>query len=148
MNQWWAIVMLISGGLFAGGVVSIAWERVPAWRGMAVPEFQTSFAHTLRRVDRIQPVLLTICLVSTTGFAASAKGPVRLPALLTAGCLLIVLLGSAVWLVPLQRRLVTLRVDQSSPSLQRLRDQWFRGHLIRTVVSVVALSLAVVAAAL
>ena len=30
MNTWFAIPMLLSGGLFAGGVVSIAWERIPA----------------------------------------------------------------------------------------------------------------------
>jgi hypothetical protein len=30
MRQWWAVPMLLSGGLFAGGVAVIAWERVPA----------------------------------------------------------------------------------------------------------------------
>lgn len=30
MTDLWAISMLISGGIFAGGVISIAWERVPA----------------------------------------------------------------------------------------------------------------------
>jgi hypothetical protein len=57
MDQLWAIAMMVSGGLFAGGVMSIAWERVPAWRRTHLPDFRIGFAHTLRRVDRLQPAL-------------------------------------------------------------------------------------------
>jgi Domain of unknown function (DUF1772) len=55
MSQWWAVPMLISGGLFVGGVISIAWERVPAWRATDLLDFRTGFAHTLRQMDHIQP---------------------------------------------------------------------------------------------
>ena len=65
MSQWWAISMLLSGGLFVGGVALIAWERVPAWRATDLVDFRTGFAHTLRRVDRLQPALLVVCLSST-----------------------------------------------------------------------------------
>jgi hypothetical protein len=41
MSQWWAIPMLLSGGLFVGGVALIAWERVPAWRVTDVVDFRT-----------------------------------------------------------------------------------------------------------
>jgi hypothetical protein len=30
MRESWSIVMLITGALFAAGVVPIAWERAPA----------------------------------------------------------------------------------------------------------------------
>jgi hypothetical protein len=60
VNEVWAIAMVINGGLFAGGVGTIAWERVPAWRRMQLADFQVGFAHTLRRVDRLQPALLLI----------------------------------------------------------------------------------------
>jgi hypothetical protein len=40
MKDAWAISMLISGGLFAGGVLSIAWERLPAWRRAELPNFR------------------------------------------------------------------------------------------------------------
>jgi hypothetical protein len=33
--------MLLSGGLFAGGVSSIAWERIPAWRPTDLSQFRT-----------------------------------------------------------------------------------------------------------
>jgi hypothetical protein len=84
MSAGWAIPMLVGGGLFAGGVVSIAWERIPTWRAIDLPNFQTAFAHTLRRVDRLQPALLAVCLISTTGFALSEGGAARIFAVLAA----------------------------------------------------------------
>jgi Domain of unknown function (DUF1772) len=144
MSEWLAISMLISGGLFAGGVLSIAWERVPAWRTSDFPEFRRAFAHTLRRVDRVQPALLVVCLVSTIGFAISADGTERTPALVAAAGLLIVLVGSGAWLVPIQRRLVKSQLPERE--VERLRAQWLRGHVIRTVVALTSLVLAVIAA--
>ena len=146
MSEWFAIPMLFAGGLFAGGVTSIALERVPTWRATELSEFLTGFAHTLRRVDRVQPVLLVVCLVSTIGFAFGAEGAARASALLATACFLIVLVGSGAWLVPVQRRLVVSGTDQSWRQLERLRSQWLRGHWIRTVVALIALSLAIVAA--
>lgn len=146
MTDVWAISMLVSGGLFAGGVVSIAWERLPAWRAMELSEFRFAFAHTLRRVDRLQPGLLVVCIGSTIGFALSAGGATRTLALVAAGGFFVVLVGSGARLVPIQRRLVSSRAELSPPEGERLRDQWLRGHLIRTVVALAALVLAVVAA--
>ncbi|MGH3927478.1 MAG: hypothetical protein ACRDTT_32215, partial [Pseudonocardiaceae bacterium] len=91
MNEMWAVAMMSSGGLFAGGVVSIAWERVPAWRRMRLPDFQAGFAHTLRRVDRLQPALLSISLVSTIGFAVTTAGAARTLAVFAAAGFLLIL---------------------------------------------------------
>jgi hypothetical protein len=145
MTDLWAISMLISGGLFAGGVVSIAWERLPAWRATELSDFRIAFAHTLRRVDRLQPALLVVCLASTIGFALSADDGAQLLALLAAAGFLAVLVGSGALLVPVQRRLVSSEAELPSPEAERLRRLWLRGHLIRTVVALVALVLAVVA---
>jgi Domain of unknown function (DUF1772) len=146
MSQWFAIPMLFAGGLFTGAVTSIALERVPAWRATELSEFQTGFAYSLRRVDRVQPALLVVSLVSTIGFALSAEGTARASALLATACFLIVLVGSIAWLVPVQRRLVSSWKEHPSQQLERLRSQWLRGHWIRTVVALIALSLAIVAA--
>lgn len=144
MTDVWATSMLISGALFAGGVVSIAWERLPAWRAAELADFRVAFAHTLRRVDRLQPALLAVCLVSTVGFALGADRQAQAPALLAAAGFLAVLIGSGAVLVPVQRRLVN--ADLPSREAERLRRLWLRGHVIRTVVAVAALVLAVVAA--
>ena len=145
MSQWWAVSMLISGGLFVGGVLSIAWERVPAWRASDLLDFRTGFAHTLRRVDHIQPALLVVCLGSTIGFAGSADGAARALAGLAAGGFLLVLVGSVVLLVPIQRRLVALGSEPPSADVERLRAQWLGGHLVRTAVALAVFVLAVVA---
>jgi Domain of unknown function (DUF1772) len=146
MSEWLAIPMLFAGGLFAGAVTSIALERVPAWRATELSEFQRGFAYTLRRVDRVQPALLVVSLVSTIGFVLGAEGTARASALLATACFLIVLVGSIAWLVPVQRRLVSSGPAQPSRQLERLRSQWLRGHWIRTVVALIALSLAIAAA--
>jgi hypothetical protein len=98
MTDLWAISMLISGGLFAGGAASIAWERLPAWRATELPDFRVAFAETLRRVDRLQPALLVVCLVSTIGFTLDVDGVARLLGLLAAAGFVAVLVGSgACW---------------------------------------------------
>jgi Domain of unknown function (DUF1772) len=146
MNEWWAIPMLISGGVFAGGVLSIAWERVPAWRKANLIDSPTAFAHTLCRVDHVQPALLVVCLISTVGFALSSGGQGRTSALVAAAGLLIVLAGSVAWLFPIQRQLVASDTERSAPVLERPRTQWLRGHVVRTVVALASLILVVAAA--
>jgi Domain of unknown function (DUF1772) len=135
MDQLWATVMMVSGGLFAGGVLSIAAERVPAWRRIQLPDFRIGFSHTLRRVDRLQPALLSICLLSTIGFAVTAAGAARTLAVVAAAGFLLILIGSVAWLIPIQR---TLKAGTDLPpaTVEGLRSRWLRGHLVRTVVGV------------
>jgi len=145
MSRWMAVTMLLGGGLFAGVAVSIAYERVPAWRSANLSEFRSTFAHTLRRVDRLQPALLTACLAATIGFATVEGGAARMLALVAAAGFLAVLLGSAAWLVPLQRRLVAPG-QPATAELERDRTRWLRGHAVRTIIGVAALTLAILAA--
>jgi Anthrone oxygenase len=146
MREMWSIVMLISAALFAAGVLPIAWERAPAWRAADSARFRVEFAHTLRRMDRLQPVLLLVCLVSSVGVAVSASGAALALAGLAASCFLAVLVGSGAGLVPIQRRLVDPESDLSAADVERLRTRWLRGHLIRTAVALGAFVLLVVAA--
>jgi hypothetical protein len=139
--------MLLSGGLFVGGVAAIAWERVPAWRATDLVDFRTGFAHPLRRVDRLQPALLVVCLGSAIGVASSTSGAARTLALLAAGGLLVVLVGSVAWLVPIQRRLVASGPPPPSADLEALRARWCGGHLLRRAVRLACFVLAVVATA-
>jgi hypothetical protein len=144
MDDMWAVGMLVSGGLFAGGVMSIAWERVPAWRRTQLAEFRTGFADTLRRVDRLQPALLSVSLASTIGFAVTAAGSARTLAAFAASGFLLILVGSVVWLVPIQRTLQSSS-KLSAATVDELRTRWLRGHLIRAVAGVVLFGLAVAA---
>jgi hypothetical protein len=144
MSDLWTVAVMVSGGLFVGGVVSIAWERVPAWRGAPFPEFREAFAHTLRRVDKLQPALLSVLLVSTAGFAISSDGTARTLAWVAAAGFLAILIGSLAWLVPIQRRLSS----GSGIDDEGLRAHWNHGHLIRTLAALAAFVLATVATAI
>src|SRR3712207_9257312 len=73
----WASLMVIAGGLFAGGAATFAWSRVPIWRRMPVQEFIGDFEETLRRTDKVQPALLVAAIVSAAGFALTAGGSAR-----------------------------------------------------------------------
>src|SRR3712207_5444826 len=77
-----AALMVIAGGLFAGGSASFAWSRVPIWRRMPVPQFIDDFAQTLRRTDKVQPALLVGAVVSAIVYAILADGAARLLAIL------------------------------------------------------------------
>jgi Domain of unknown function (DUF1772) len=145
MRESWSIVMLLSGGLFVGGLVTIAWERVPAWRATDLADFRTGFAHTLRRMDYLQPALLVLCLGSTIGFANSAGGAARTLAAIAAGGLLVVLAGSLAVLVPIQRRLVASGPAPRPADAEALRARWLGGHLVRTAVALACFALTVAA---
>lgn len=141
MNLW-AALMLVAAGLFAGGATSFAWSRVGIWRQMPVPEFIDDFAKTIRRTDKVQPALLVVAIVASIGFAATGEATPRVLALLGAGCLLATLVASVAVLVPLQRKII--RSAQAQP-IEALRRQWFRGHLGRSALSVVAFAITALA---
>ena len=102
----WASLMLIAGGLFAGGAATFAWSRVPIWRRMPVQEFVGDLEETLRRTDKVQPALLVVAIVSAAGFALTSDGPARVLALVGAAGFIVTLSASIAILVPFQRRIV------------------------------------------
>jgi hypothetical protein len=93
--------MVFSGGLFVGGVISIAWSASPPG-GQPTRWTSRPGAHTPSDGGPHQPALLVICLVATTGFATVSGGAGRrMLAVLAAVGMLLVL--SARWpvLVPI-----------------------------------------------
>jgi hypothetical protein len=135
----WALLMLVSGGLFAGGVWALAWDRVPAWRSMPLPEFRTDFAGVVQRADRVQPGLLVAAIVASFGFGLTDSGAPRILALIGASGFLATLIGSVAVLVPLQHRMIcSSSWSLEAGALERMRHQWFRGHIGRTLVGTAA----------
>ena len=131
----WASLMLIAGGLFAGGAASFAWSRVPIWRRMPVREFVGDFEETLGRTDKVQPALLVAAIVSAAGFALAADGWARVLALVGAAGFVATLAASIAILVPLQRRIVATNATEAQ-AVYRMRVRWFRGHLGRSMLAV------------
>jgi hypothetical protein len=129
----WAFVMLVSGGLFSGGVTVFAWERIPVWRALPLAEFRRDFAVAIRKADRVQPALLLASIAGTVGFVVSATGAARTLALFGAVGFIGTLIASAALLVPLQRRIVASSQREESAD-EAMRRRWFRGHLGRSVL--------------
>ena len=143
----WASLMLITGGLFAGGAATFAWSRVPIWRRMPAQGFVGDFEETLRRTDMVQPALLVAAIVSAAGFSLTTEGSARVLALAGAGGFLLTLAASIAILVPLQRRIVaTPRAE--TKAIYEMRARWFRGHLGRSLLAVASFAAVAVAATL
>jgi anthrone oxygenase-like protein len=143
----WASLMLIAGGLFAGGAATFAWSRVPIWRRMPVEEFIGDFEQTLRRTDKVQPALLVAAIVSAVGFALTADGSGRVLALVGAAGFVVTLAASLALLVPLQRRIVATAPAEAK-AIDEMRARWFRGNLGRSILAVASFVAVVVAATL
>ena len=143
----WASLMLIAGGLFAGGAATFAWSRVPIWRRMPVQEFIGDFEQTIRRTDKVQPALLVATIVSAGGFALTAEGLARVLALVGAAGFVVTLAASLAILVPLQRRIVAT-LPAEAKAINEMRARWFRGHLGRSMFATASFVAVVVAATL
>ena len=139
----WAAIMVIAGGLFAGGAATFAWSRVPIWRRMPEPAFIDDFSETLSRTDKVQPALLVVAIAASVAFAVDADGTARVLAILGGAGFLAVLAASVAILVPLQRRIIA-RADPEA--LEEMRQRWFRGHIGRASLSVLAFVATAIAA--
>src|SRR5918993_2399186 len=143
----WASLMLIAGGLFAGGAATFAWSRVPIWRRMPAQEFIGDFEETLRRTDKVQPALLVAAIVSTAGFALTADGLARVLAFVGAAGFVVTLAASLAILVPLQQRIVATPPAEAK-AIDEMRARWFRGHLGRSMLGAASFVAVAVAATL
>lgn len=141
------VVMLVAGGMFAGGAAVFSWSRIPIWRSMPMLRFGDDFAATIRRTDKVQPALLIVAIVSSLAFAWVADGVASVFAWVGAAGFMITLIASVAILVPLQRRIITLAYKQDS-AVEDMRLRWYSGHLGRSLLSTASFaSLAVAAVA-
>jgi hypothetical protein len=145
MTETWSIVIADQRCAVRAGVLPIAWDRAPAWRAADTAGFRADFAHTLRRMDQLQPALSVLCLVSSVGFALSASGTRRALAAVSAACFVAVSSGSGLVSFPFSAALsIPTRTYQPQTSSDSGRAGC--GHLLRTIVALVAFVLLVVAA--
>lgn len=138
----WAILMLVSSGLFSGGVTVIAWERIPVWRALPLPQFRIDFATTIRIADRVQPALLLASIVTTVGFGITANGAARTLAFVGAAGFVVTIAASGAVLVPLQRRIIAQSEDSA---LEAMRRRWFSGHLGRSALALASFLMVTIA---
>jgi len=129
-------IMIIFGGLFAGGVLTIAWDRLPAWRDMETKAFKADFGRTIRVADRLQPILLVGTILATGVFSLDKDGIVQVLAWMAAGGFAATLAASVTILMPLQQRILS-----TDEPITRMYAKWRQGHIGRTVLSLVSFTL-------
>lgn len=140
------IVMLFAGGLFTGGIVWYAWERVWIWRRLALADYAIDFRRSLRKADPAMPILLVICVATAGTFASRADGSARTLALVGIALLAVILVASVVLAEPINSQFRRRPEGVVPPDAERLRRVWRRFHLVRTGLAVAAFAFLVTAA--
>ena len=139
------IVMLGAGGLFTGGVVWYAWERVWIWRRLPLRAYAVDFRRSVRKADPALPILLGISAGGAGAFASLTDGVERLLALAGVALLAVILVSSIVLAEPINSQFRRLPEGDVPPNAELLRQRWRRFHLVRTVFAVTAFALFVTA---
>jgi Domain of unknown function (DUF1772) len=132
----WTVIMLSAGGVFTGGIVWYAWERVWIWRRLPLSDYAVDFRRSLRRADPAMPILLVVCGIAAIAFASLTTGTARVLAVVGSGLLGIVLIGSIVLAEPINSRFRRRPEGVVPPDADRLRRTWRWFHLARTVLAV------------
>ena len=135
----WAIIMLAAGGLFTGGLVWYAWERVWIWRRLSLDQFAVDFRRSVRKADPAMPILLVVCGGAAGVFASFVEGGARTLALLGVGLLAVILVSSILVAEPINSQFRGRAEGTVPPEAERLRRVWRRFHLVRTGLGLAAL---------
>jgi Domain of unknown function (DUF1772) len=133
------IVMLAAGGVFTGGVVWYAWERVWIWRRLALREYAVDFRRSVRKADPAMPILLVMCGAAAGVFASFVEGWARTLALLGVGLLAVILVSSILVAEPINSQFRGRAEGTVPPEAEGLRRVWRRFHLVRTGLGLAAL---------
>ena len=140
------LVMLGAGGLFTGGVVWYAWERVWIWRRLTLPAYAIDFRRSVRKADPALPILLVTCAAGAGAFASLTDGAGRMLAVAGIALLTLILVSSIILAEPINSQFRRLPEGTVPPHAERLRERWRRFHLVRTALAVAAFASLVTAA--
>lgn len=134
-----AWLMIVSGGLWAGGILIYSVERVDLWARMPVEQYAVDFRRSLRRVDPLMPILVTVAMVGAVIFAlTSGGGRAAVLAWIATGLLAIVMVSSILVAEPMNYKFRRVPEGQVPDGAERIRVVWRRFHLIRTLIGCAA----------
>ena len=147
-RQLTAVLMLIAYGLYIAVLWTFSIERVWIWRGMDLHAFAVDFGKSVRRVDIFQPALAVLSLLLAVGYVTTVGGTSRILTVVAVVLMVVVFIGSVFVGVPMQKpfRFAEQGDVATDVDVANVRERWTRFHLVRTVLSVVAFVLLVVAA--
>ena len=141
-----AMLMLSTGGVYAGIVVAFAVERIDLWSRMPVDQYAVDFRRSIYRVDPLQPILASVATLAAGYFSWASDGTARTLAVVGVALLIALFAGSVFIAEPINSRFRDLPEGQAPAQAIELRDRWRRFHLVRTVGALAALGALTVAA--
>lgn len=133
-----AWLMLVGGGLWAGGILMFAMERTNLWRRMPVEQYVVDFRRSVLRVDPLLPILGIMSCVGGVLFAVNNDG--RAAALSWMAIVLVgVVIAGSIWIAePINSKFRRLPEGQAPEGAADLRIRWHRFHAMRNVVALAA----------
>jgi hypothetical protein len=138
-----ATILLIVEGVFTGILCAVGLERVWIWDQMDLRDYAVDFRRSMLRIDIVQPALLIVTIALASIFAARTSGSTRVETIVALACLVGILAGSVLVLVPLQKEFRSRAEGEVPPNAASIRGRWRIGHFIRTALGLAAFVLVV-----
>jgi uncharacterized membrane protein len=132
---------LFSLTTYVGGCVYIALVDMPALGMLAPQSYLGVFSAILPRAGRLMLPTLLLALLSGLAGAALVRPPLQYWLLAGGGLLFVILAMTALLIVPLNAELLSAG-HLGDGQIRAIRSQWGTWHGLRTVLSVLALALA------
>jgi hypothetical protein len=133
-------LMIAFGGLFAGGILIVAVERVNLWRRMPVDQYVVDFRRSLYRVDPLLPIMGMLSGVGAVVFALTSDSYPAVLAWIGAALIAVIMIASIALAEPINSKFRRLPEGQAPQGVEQLRRTWRRFHWARTIVALSALA--------
>ena len=135
-----AWIMLVSSGLWAGGILIFAVERTNLWRRMPIDQYAVDFRRSLFRVDPMMPILGVTAGTAATVFALQHSGAASGLACVGLGFIVLVVVASITIAEPINSKFRRLPEGQAPEGAEHYRTLWRRFHAMRNLTALAALA--------
>lgn len=135
ISSW---LMVVAGGIFAGGIFFVAVERVNLWGRMPVEQYVVDFRRSLGRLDPLLPILGIASALAAVVHAVNSSGLSSVASWSAAAFIGVVIVTSIAIGEPINSKFRRLPEGQSPEAAEQLRTTWRRFHIFRTCLALLA----------
>ena len=136
ISQISAWIMLVSCGLWAGGILIFTVERTNPWRRMPIDQYAVDFRRSLFRVDPMMPILGVLAGAAATIFALQRSGAAWTGLVFIA----LVVVASITVAEPINSMFRRLPEGQVPQRAEHYRTLWRHFHTVRNLAAPAALA--------
>jgi hypothetical protein len=135
-----AWLMAAFAGLFGGGILIVAVERLNLWRRMPVDQYVVDFRRSLFRLDPLMPILGVLAALGAVVFALNTGGRAAALAWVGAALIGVIIVASILIAEPINSKFRSLSEGEAPDGVEQLRATWRRFHWARTALALAALA--------